>query len=177
MKDWVQPFAPGMGGWPAGHQIGSLVEIASAAAWVASGWTSPCSSSTVTAVFSGTSLSKPASDLEAASSSAGADFSVAASPSTGTASSVGCTSPVSSVAASSSVGWAFCVACGSAVSSVDVLPSLEVPSSLVVSAEGVSVDVPSSAWTVKGLTALKTKTAMIANERKDVLALSDMDPP
>ena len=33
MKDWVQPFAPGTGGWPAGHQIGSLVEIASAAAW------------------------------------------------------------------------------------------------------------------------------------------------
>jgi hypothetical protein len=50
-------------------------------------------------------------------------------------------------------------------------------SELVLVSVGVSVVVPPSAYAIVGPTALKTKTAMIVNERNDARSLSDIDPP
>jgi hypothetical protein len=48
---------------------------------------------------------------------------------------------------------------------------------VVVSVGGVSVVGPPSAYTIVGPTALKNKTAMMTNERRDERTLIDMDPP
>jgi hypothetical protein len=47
----------------------------------------------------------------------------------------------------------------------------------VVFVGAVSGVVPPSAWTIVGLTALKTKPMMIANERSDARGLKDIEPP
>jgi hypothetical protein len=84
------------------------------------------------------------------------------------------------------VSVAISVATGSGVAVVSTAASsvghlLDVPSelhaSVLVSVGGVSVDVPPSAYTIVGPIALKIKTVMMANERKDERTLIDMDPP
>jgi hypothetical protein len=52
-----------------------------------------------------------------------------------------------------------------------------VQSLVVVSVGGVSVVVPPSAYTIVGPIALKIKTAMMTNERRDERTLIDIDPP
>ncbi len=64
MNEPVQPFAPGVGACPAGHQIGSPWAMASAEACVASGCNSPSAFRTVTVVFSGTVSRLTVSDLQ-----------------------------------------------------------------------------------------------------------------
>jgi hypothetical protein len=73
------------------------------------------------------------------------------------------------VAAASSVETTASVGCGvTTTSSVGLL----------VASVGAGCGVGSpSAWTMLGLTALKTKPMMIANERRDARGLKDIDPP
>jgi hypothetical protein len=47
----------------------------------------------------------------------------------------------------------------------------------VASVGGVSVVVPPSAYTIVGPIALKNKTAMMTDERRDERTLIDIDPP
>jgi hypothetical protein len=65
---------------------------------------------------------------------------------------------------------------GASVGHLLDVPS-EAQSLVVVSVGGVSVDVPPSAYTIVGPTALKIKTAMMTDERRDERTLIDMDPP
>jgi hypothetical protein len=89
---------------------------------------------------------------------------------------------VASVLASAAI----LVATASGVDAVSTAPAseghlLDVPSEaqslVVVSVGGVSVAVPPSAYTIVGPIALKIKTAMMTNERRDARTLIDIDPP
>src|SRR6266511_5664494 len=160
LNELVQPFAPGVGVvCAAGHQIGSLVVAsASAAACVASGSDCPSAFTTATVVLSGTSL-------RVAACSAGA------------ASALGSFPPAEG---SSAAGALTSGAAGASTVTASEEHSLVVPSeahSVVVSVGGVSPVVPPSAYTIVGPIALKNKTAMMTNERRDERTLIDMDPP
>jgi hypothetical protein len=67
---------------------------------------------------------------------------------------------------------------GTSVASSSDAQLLSEVHSLLVSVGGVSGGgVPSSAYAIVGLMALKNKTAMITNERKDERVLPVIDPP
>src|SRR5688572_5732018 len=182
LNDWVQPFKPGVGACPAGHQIGSLVAIASAAASVARGCNSPAAFTTATVVFSGTESRMGLSAGLPAGCGSGAELASsagAASPLGGAASSAGAgvASP-STRGANSTVGTGVASPLDSTVSTVTVPGFSPVGSSPAGSSVAcASGGVPPSAYTTVVPTALKTKTAMIVNERRNARAFSNIDPP
>src|SRR5918995_3356996 len=166
LNDCVQPFAPGVGAWPAGHQIGSLVAIASAAASVARGCNSPSAFTTATVVFSGTESRIGLSAGLPAACGSGAELASSAgagSPLGGAASSAGAgvASP-STRGANSTVGTGVASPFVSTVSTVTVPGFSPAGASVACASGGVSP----SAYTTVVPTALNTKTAMIVNERR-----------